>query len=716
MDLENLFNPSSIAIVGASRETHKVGYLVAKNIIDQGYLEKLYLVNNKHSGKILGREVYPSLSLIKKPIDLAILAVPGGIALRILDEMIELNIKNAVLYGAGFKESGKDGEKMEGELLSKAKKNKINILGPNCLGFVNTKSGINATFLKNRCPKGNIGFISQSGALGSYLNDYFSGHINLGFSHFISIGNKTVVDEVDCLEFLVQDKNTDVIGMYLEDIKNGDDFQKMAKKISQIKPIIVLKSGTTTQGSRAALSHTGGMIGDDQVYEAVFRQSGIIRAKSLGEFLTLLKLFSYKKIPANKSTLILSNAGGAGVLLTDELIENNLEMKTISQRTIKELINSFDETKKISIHNPIDLLGDASAFDYKTVIETTVKEKDIGSVIVLLTPQANTEILKTAKIIIEIQRHFSHPIYPIFMGKKSMVGVGKLFEENKIAGFANFDFLPKALSQILWWNNTVKKDEMSEILAKLNNIKNQTSNIKTTNQKSKIKNQQIHKILSLRVPKERGNLRTINIVDSLKILQLCGIQVEPIHLITSEKDLKQISEKIGFPVVAKIVSDKISHKTEVGGVITNIKTYEELKPAYGKLFRYIDISKSLGYVGVQKMVKGHEILIGAKQDKIFGPVIIFGLGGVYTELLREISYLVYPFTYEQFVEKINNCKLARLIQGFRNQAPINQKKLFETADLIGQLMINFPEIKEIDINPLIASDKNISAVDARIII
>lgn len=717
MDLKKLFDPASIALVGASHEIHKVGYLTAKNIIDQGYKGQLYFVNNKYKGKILGKEVYVNLSSIKKSIDLVILAVPGSVALLILDEMAKLNIKNAVIYGAGFKETGKDGEKMEKELYDKAKKNKINILGPNCLGFVNTSLGVNATFLKSICPKGNIGFISQSGALGSYLNDYFSGHINLGFSYFISLGNKTVVDETAVLQFLAEDKNTDVIGMYLEDIKDGHNFQEMAKKISQIKPIIVLKSGTTSQGSKAALSHTGGMIGDDQVYETVFNQSGIIRAKSLGEFLTLLKLSSYKRIPTNKSTLILSNAGGAGVLLTDELIKNNLEMKTISEKTVNKLMKSFDETKKISIHNPIDLLGDASAFDYKTVIETTIIEKDIGSVVVLLTPQANTEIVKTAKIIIEIQKHFSHPIYPIFMGKKSMVGVGKLFEENKIAGFANFDFLPKAMSQILWWSNTVRKDKMSEILIKLDKIKDQKSKVKITNQKSKINNQQIHKILSFRVISEKSlNNQTLSIIDSLKILQLCGIQVEPIHLITSEKDLKKISSKIGFPMVAKIVSDKISHKTEVGGVVTGIKTFDELKRSYDKLYRYIDISKSSGYVGVQKMIKGNEILIGAKRDNTFGPVVVFGLGGIYTELLKEISYLVYPFTYEQFIEKINNSKLARLVQGFRNQAPIDQKKLFEIVDLIGQLMVNFPEIKEIDINPLIASDKTISAVDSRIII
>ncbi len=699
MELKKLFNPSSIAIVGVSHETNKVGYLTAKNIIDQGYKGELYFVNNKYKGKILGKTVYPSLTSIKRAVDAVVLAVPGNIALLILDEMIKLRIVNAVIYAAGFKETGKEGEKLENELFNKAKKHNINILGPNCLGYVNTKAGINATFLKNIAPAGNIGFVSQSGALGSYLCDYFSGHINLGFSYFISLGNKTVIDESDVLEFLANDKDTDVIGMYLEDIKNGSKFRSIAEIVTKRKPVVVIKSGTTSQGSKAALSHTGGMIGDDQVYESVFNQSGIIRAKSLGGFLTLLKLFSYKKLPTGKSVLILSNAGGAGVLLTDELVKNKLELATISEKTKNNVLKYFNESKKVTVNNPIDLLGDASAFDYKTVIETTIKEKNIGSVIVLLTPQANTEISKTAQIIVDIQRHFTHPIYPIFMGKKSMTGVGRLFEENKIAGFANFDFLPKAISDIIWWRSN-RGDELKSVLTKLN-TKCQILNVKSTVVASVIKQSQ-----------------PLNIIDSLKILQLVDIPIEPIHLATSVNDLKKITDKTGFPVVVKIISDKISHKTETGGVITNIKTIKELQEVYKKLsLQYnIIIEQSGGKIGIQKMIKGSEILIGAKRDETFGPVVVFGLGGTYTELLKEISYLVYPFTYEQFSQKINESRLGKLMAGFRKNPPVDLKKLYEIANNIGRLMTDFIEIKEIDINPLIALGNKIIAVDSRIIL
>jgi acetyltransferase len=398
MPLQTLLNPSSIAIVGVSSHEKKVGHLVAKNMIDAGYKGELYFVHPTEK-EILGRQVYPNLAAIGKAVDVVVLAIPADKALACLDEVHLIGCHNIVLYAAGFKETGEEGKIREKILIEKAEKYDITLLGPNGIGFLNPKLGVNATFLKDNSPLGNIGFISQSGALGSVLVDYFAAHKNLGFSYFVSLGNKTIIDEADVLAYLGRDKDTKVIGMYVEDVKDGNKFRRILRQVTKIKPVIILKSGSTWEGSQAALSHTGGLVGNDDVYTAVFAQCGAIRAEFFEEFIMLLKIFSFGRQPISKHILVLSNAGGVGVLLSDDLVKKELSLVTVSEETKKQLAKEFNDSKKITVHNPIDLLGDASAFDYKQAINATMHEKQIGAIIILLTTQANTEIKKTASVI-----------------------------------------------------------------------------------------------------------------------------------------------------------------------------------------------------------------------------------------------------------------------------------------------------------------------------
>lgn len=698
MDISKLFNPDSIAIVGVSHEPHKVGHLVAKNLLSQGYKGKIYFVNNKYKGKILGKTVYSSLSDAMKhtsEVSLAVLAVPADVALIYLDEMKKIGIKNAVIFAAGFKEIGKLGVKREELLMDKANKNGINILGPNCIGYVNTAGKVNLTFLKQICPKGNIGFVSQSGALGSMMVDHYSSHKNLGFSYFVSIGNKSIIDESDVLEFLGNDRNTKVIALYLEDVKKGEKFKKTLQKITKLKPIVVLKSGTTQEGSKAAASHTGGMVGDDEVMDAVFKQYGVIRVTNLTEFLTILKILSFGRAPTNNNILCLSNAGGIGVLLADELIKNNLHLVTISEKTKKDIEKRMGKSHKITVHNPIDVLGDASAFDYQQVIEATMKEKDIGCIMVLLTPQANTEIHKTAEMIYETQKKFNKPIYPLYLGEKSIEGSHLFFEEHKIASFYKYDFLPQSMTKILKWKEYAGQKQMDfpvSHLLKLSLITNE-GEIQTILQSS-------------------GNKASLNLIDSLDIFRFLDIPEASYNFIENSADVKKIVSKIGFPCVAKIVSDSISHKTEVGGVATNINSLAMLELSIKRLRSIFGVKGIL----VQKMVKGYEMLLGAKRDPVFGIVLVIGLGGIYTELIKDISYRIYPFSYEEFLYMVSETKLSRLVRGFRGGGIIDVKKLYEIIIKIGLMMEHFPNIKEIDINPLIISDKEIAAVDGRIIL
>jgi len=689
MDLNSFFNPQTIAIVGVSENKQKVGYLVTQKLIEQGFQGEIFLINPKYQ-KLFERQVYPNLAAVSKKIDLVVLAVPAAVALKTLDEIISLNIKNVVLFAAGFRETNADGQKLEAELIKKCQDNQIALLGPNCIGYVNTSKNINTTFLKHVSPKGNIGFISQSGALGSLMVDYLVTRNNLGFSYFISLGNKSVMDETDLLIYLKDDPATQVIAMYLEDVKRGEEFKKVLAETTKIKPVVIIKSGATAEGSKAAVSHTGSMLGDDQIYAAVFEQCGAIRASSFFEFMALLKILSFGKPPLSKEILILSNAGGVGVLLTDELIKQHLSLVTIGEDTKKQISEKMGG-EKITFHNPIDLLGDAKAFDYKHVIEATIKEKNIGAAIVLLTPQANTEVSETASVIAEAQENFNRPIYPIFMGEKSVGDPHLFFEEKKIASFSTYDYLPSALAKILSYQNII------------------LTNQKTSNENSNLRSNFDQEKINPLVSGTTNNL--LNLIDSMKIIKKSGIPTVDVQLVSSQDELITKAEIVGYPVVAKIASDKITHKTEVKGVIPNIQNKEELILAYKDITQITNSQQCL----LQKMVKGYELIAGIKKDPNFGTIVLVGIGGVYAELLKEVVNFVYPFNYEYFESKIRQSKINAFVKGFRGSTPLNIQALFSIAKQLGYLAFQFEKIKEIDINPLMISGDQLFAVDARII-
>lgn len=694
MNLHTFFQPKSIAIVGVSHNPRKVGYLVAKSMLDQGYAGKLYFVNPSGE-EILGKKTFTSIHEIKKPIDLVVLAIPADASLAYFEHIHAVGCKNVVLFAAGFKEVGdEEGKKREYMLIEKAEKYGITLLGPNCIGFINTQDKINATFLKYPSPIGNIGFISQSGALGSVMVDQFAARSHLGFSYFISMGNKTNIDESDALQFLSETKNTEVIGMYLEDVKNGDKFRETLSRVTREKPVVILKSGRTQEGSQAAISHTGGLIGNDDMYDAIFSQCGAIRAENMEEFMILLKLFSFKRTPSSKDTLVLSNAGGVGVLLADELITQDLSLVTVSEKTKNKLSKAFEDLKKITVHNPIDLLGDASAYDYKQAISSTLHEKEIGSVIILLTPQANTEIMQTAEVIVAAQKSFKKPIYPVFMGRKSIEDIHEYFEKQGMASFDSYDDLPQALNKIRIYKRFLKQSQKQHSEHELTFLAHELD-IKTT-------------LLS------NHGKEFLNQYDSMQVLKYSGIPVVETFLAHSEEDLQRIIKETGFPVVAKIASDKITHKTEVKGVISNIKTYDELENVFSHFTQTISTKDQGCYI--QEMLKGHELFVGGKQDPHFGAVVIVGLGGIYAELMKEIAYFVYPFTQEHFITVLQNTKMKKLFEGFRNTDKVNEKKLYEIAMKIGALLHHVKDIKEVDINPLFADGENLKVADARVII
>ena len=701
MSLDKLFNPTSIAIVGVSKEKHKVGHLVAKNMLDQGYLGALYFVHPTEK-TILDVPVYPTLEDIKKKIDLVIFATPASVTVNLLESVYNVGTRNVVIFAAGFKETNSpESVKLEQDLLKKICKYKLKVLGPNCIGFVNTSRAINATFLKLPAPSGNIGIVSQSGALGSALEDYFAAHTNFGFSYFISLGNKSALDESDCLSFLANDPKTKVIGMYLEDVVDGNKFRKALASASRQKPVIILKGGSTQAGSQAAISHTGSMVGDDEVFEAAVSQTGAIRVQSYALFQQLLMLYSFDRIPLSRHILVLSNAGGMGVLLTDEIVKENLELITISEKTKKKLYSAFGEIKKITVHNPIDLLGDASAFLYEKAISLTQKEHNIGATVILLTPQANTEIAQTANVIANAQRKLDrankfrrNPIYPIFMGGHSVHKANKYFEKQTMKYFKTFDDLPQLLATIC-----DRRDRLAAL----------SSNSKQVDHMSLVAHDLDIRTLFLSNQKKKF----LNQYDSLRLLSHTGITTAQTYHVVSERDLKSVLTKEGYPLVAKIASEKITHKTEVQGVITGLNTWEELVDAYSHLTQIT--GKQTGCY-IQKEYKGYELIVGAKRDRTFGAVILVGMGGIYAELLKEAAQFVYPFSFPYFNHILQKTKLNAFIKGYRNKPALDISNLYRVAERLGALMNAHSQIQEVDINPLIASGKDMMVVDARIVI
>lgn len=693
MDLQTFFNPASIAIIGVSHDKKKVGYLVASNMVEQGYEGKLYFVNPK-GGEILGKQVHKTLASIKSPIDLAILAVPANVALATLEELHKREIKNVVLFAAGFKEIGNEGMDREKELIEKCAEYGITLLGPNCIGYVNTVLKVNTTFLKHTVPEGNIGFISQSGALGSVLVDELVARSHLGLSYFISLGNKTIIDESECLEFLAHDENTQVIGMYLEDVKDGEKFKKTLARTTLIKPVIILKSGSTEEGSKAALSHTGGLAGDDSIYTSLFKQSGAIRARDYIEFTTLLQMFSFDRVPTSDSVLVLSNAGGCGVLLTDEIVSENLSLVTVSNHTKNDLSKVFGESKKITVHNPIDLLGDASAYDYEKAITSTIQERDVGSVVILLTPQANTEILETAKIIVKAQQGFEKPIYPVFMGKDSVQVAHDHFEKHGVASFRYHEYLVHAIGKAVRYKNY-----LSNHAGHVDHYPYSERNEDVTKSISKI----------LEKNKEKPFL---NLEDSIEVCKLAGVPVTHVSHVQTEKELKEAIKELHYPLTMKIASDVITHKTEVKGVYTNINGLTEAE----KILETLLAVKGSKGAYVQQQTSGYEFFIGGKRDLNFGIVLVVGLGGIYTELFKETANRVFPFSQLDFISMLKETKMYRLLSGFRGSPPVDIGIVYECVFKVGQLMSDFGAIKEIDINPLFVQPDSVTAVDARIIL
>ncbi|MBO8137389.1 MAG: acetate--CoA ligase family protein [Desulfotomaculum sp.] len=699
-DLKTFFNPNSVAVVGASAAPGKIGNAVMKNIISSKFKGEIYPINPK-GGYIEGIKTYRSLSEIGKPVDMVVISVPAKICISVVEEAAGLGIKNLVILSAGFKETGSDGMELEKKLVEIVKKNNMNMLGPNCVGIMDTITPINASFSSVSPNKGNIAFISQSGAMLVSLVDW-SQETGLGFSRVISLGNKALLNEADFINATADDPNTSVILAYIEDVTDGKKFLEAAKKAASKKPVIVFKSGTSQAGAQAASSHTGALAGSDLAYETAFEHCGVIRARSITELLNLAAAFSKQPIPKSSRVAVITNAGGPGIITTDAIENNGLNMARFSKNTIEALRKNLPA--EANIYNPVDVLGDANEDRFEFALDKVLADPNVDCAVVLLCPTAITDPVAIANAIVKVNKTYPEkPLFTSFMGGSTVEEGVKIVSK---AGIPNFTFPEPAIHCI--------KGMIKYAHAKDHLEKSEDSALNYTDVDSRTVKAVFYDVF-------RDKRRVLLGSETYEVAKAYGIPASPVKLAASADEAVKLAEEIGFPVVMKVASPKILHKTDVGGVLLNVDSPEKVREGYFQIMESVQryLPQVLPYgIEVQKMEpEGTELIIGMSRDVQFGPMIAFGLGGIYVNLLKDVSFrLASNLTIAEITSMIGETKAYTLLKGYRGKKPADLGAVIDVIARAAKLVLDFPEIAEMDINPLFAYEDGLSAIDIKITI
>jgi len=696
LNFNDFFCPDSIAVIGAAREEGKVGRIIFDNINNSGFKGKIFPVNPK-AKDISGHKCYSSIRDIPQDVQLAIIVIPAQYISKTLEECSEKGIKYAIIISAGFKETGVKGAKREKRLLEKARNYGIRILGPNCLGMIDSQCPLNASFSANMPSKGRIGFISQSGALLTSVLDWAKAS-KIGFSKVVSLGNKADMSESDLFEAWVDDPNTDVITAYIEGVVSGKDFIRISSKVSKKKPVIIIKSGNTDAGARAVSSHTGTLAGSNKAYDAAFKQAGIIRANTVKDLFDYGRAFSYQPLPEGKRVAIITNAGGPGIMATDACEINGMQLAGFNNGTIEKLRDFLPSAA--NLYNPVDVLGDALSDRYRKTLEIVLEDSNVDAILILLTPQAMTEDLETAKAIVEVMENSSRKITVMtsFMGGDEVKkGINYLLKRK----IPNFDIPEDAVDTLRVM--TGQKDWIEEKPYPI---------VEYSVDEEKVKE-------VFDMCRSEGRLE-LGEIEARKILEAYGVRVPRAKVARDIEEAKKIAKDIGYPLVLKIVSPNILHKTDVGGIKVGIEDEKELEENYDDILfnvnRYMPGANISGIL-VQEMVKDKkETIIGISEDPQFGPMIMFGLGGIYVEVLKDVSFRIAPISGKIAREMISEIKTIKLLKGTRGETPSDIESIADVLLRMSQLVTDFPEIMEMDINPLFVKKQGEGSIagDARI--
>ncbi|MFL6511273.1 MAG: acetate--CoA ligase family protein [Nitrososphaera sp.] len=694
------FSPKSIAIIGAS-EKPGVGKTIFYNIAKH-FKGKIYPITPSNP-TVGGLTAYKNVLDIPDSIDLVVVAAPSKFTPSVMEEVGKKGIKGAIIVSAGFKEVDETGAKLEREVGETAKKYGIRVIGPNCLGIMSfSKENImNSTFLKITPKYGNIALVSQSGAICAATVEDAEAQ-NIGFSKVISMGNKVDMDESDVLELLAEDEDTRVIVMYLEDIRNARRFMEIAKKITteRKKPIIVLKSGRTAEGAKAAASHTGALGGSDANYEAAFAQCGVIRVDTMGELFDLAAAFSKQSLP-DGGVVIVSNAGGPAIISTDACSRYGLKMADISsiRDDIAKVIPSYGSPR-----NPVDIVGDADYLRFEKVLLLTLAHTNVGSVVTMCTPSATLNYDDLASVLVKMSQQFPNKtILASLMGLAEGMENRRIMSEGGIPYYLYSEPAIRTLKAMYDFKKWV--DEASS---------NKRTNLQFAKDTVKVKS-----IFENVRKNGRSNLLE---EEGYEVLKAYGFPTPKSILCTTEQECMDAAKQIDYPLVMKIVSPDIIHKSDAGGVKVGIKTDDELRNSFRTItenaLKYNPDAKVKGVL-LQEMVKdAKETILGASQDPTFGPVIMFGLGGIYVEVLKDVVFRIVPIDEQEAIDMVQSIKTIELLKGVRGEKSSDLRAISDSLQRLSQLVVDFPEIKEFDINPLLVLEegKGARVVDARIIL
>jgi len=694
--LDTFFNPQSVAVVGASRDPEKLGYAVLANLKDGGYQGHLYPINPK-ADEILGLKVYPSVLDIPDPLDLAVIVVPYPFVPGVLEQCGQKEVPSVVVITAGFREAGRDGLERERELIEMAQKYNMRLIGPNCLGVIDTTTPLNATFAAGMPSGGPIAFMSQSGALGTAVLDMaMAGHI--GFSKFASLGNKADVSEIDLLEAWGDDQASRVILIYVEGLPDGQKFIEVARKVTRHKPVVAIKSGVTASGSRAVSSHTGSLAGSETAYKAAFRQAGVIRATSMEALFDYARAFAYQPLLQGDRIGIVTNAGGPGILATDALEHAGMEIAHLRPETTQALTDYLPGAA--SVGNPVDVLGDALADRYEHAIRLVLDDANVDGLLVIVTPQAMTEIEQTAHAVGRMAQESDKPVLGCFMGEARIkAGVDVLWQY----GVPNYPF-PERAAAALAAMSAYRRERDRPIFEP---------------QPSEVCIPVVRELFD----RVRGEGRvSIGDAEAWTVLECYGFTVPKSRLAKTPDEAIEIADEMGYPVVMKVASPDILHKTDVGGVKLNLRSADDVRDAFDLIVyragRYVPGARIWG-CQVQQMVQGgREVLVGMSRDPQFGPLVAFGLGGIYVEALKDVAFRVAPFSRQEADEMIREIRSYRLLEGVRGEPPADHEAMVEALLRISQLVTDFPEIVELDINPLMVFEegRGAMAIDMRLVL
>ena len=694
--LQRLFEPRSVAIVGASTKPGKVGHDILKNMLSSGYGGEVYPIN-PHAEEILGKKCYPSVLGVPGEIDLVVVVVPAASVLPVIEECGKKGVKLGIVISAGFKESGPEGIERERRLGELARQFGMRIVGPNCLGVMSTSNGLNTTFAQGMPRRGNVALMSQSGALATAIIDW-SIQQGIGYSKFVSFGNGVDVGVVDLLRAWEDDAETTVIVAYIEGLRNGPMFMEVARQVSAKKPVIVVKAGGTQAGARAVSSHTGSLAGSEQAYNAAFLQCGVIRANSMEELFDLAIAFSYQGPPRGRNVAIVTNAGGPGIMATDAAERVGLRLASLDAGTVQALRKQLPEAS--NFYNPVDVLGDADADRYVYAAENLLRDPNVDSVLAVLTPQAMTRPKETAEKLGSASAQSRKPVLACFMGGNAIAEAQEVLNKHKIPNYPYPERAVQSLAKMAEYREWCDEppDEPVPIAAD---------------------GEAVRAVFAAARQENRVNLGEI---EAREVLKAYGLAVPESYIARSADEAAAHAEKIGFPVVMKIVSPDILHKSDIGGVRVGVRDQQEAMDVFELMMlrvrRYAPDAVIRG-VFVQEMIQaGREVIIGSTRDPQFGPLVMFGLGGIYVEVLKDVSFRVAPFGERHAGRMIEEIRSAPLLRGARGERSSDVEAIVKCLLTVSQMVTDFPEIVEMDINPLKVREPGAGAVavDARITI